>query len=233
MSKNVKRLIPFFVLFLLIVFVYIFNLHQKFTLDWIRQEEQGLFNFVQAHPILSPLVFVGAYILSVCLIIPDSTILILIGGLVFPFPLAFLYSAFSETIGAIIFFSIFKRLFKTSFFKDKFSYVSRFRKRFRRNEMSYLLFLRFSHIFPFWLTNVTASYFRVSYWTFIWTCFVGILPLTYILTDAGNSLSFLFAQKTDLTISDIFTIQVKISLFALGLLSLIPIVYKKFKKRKK
>ncbi len=233
MSKNTKRLIPFVILVILILLVYVTNLHQEFTLDRMRHEHQRLTEFVQAHPTLSPLIFIGFYVASVCLVIPDSTILTLIGGLLFPFPLAIICTVFAETLGATIFFAIFQGVFGTSLIQRERPFLNKMRKQFKRHTVSYLLFLRLSHVFPFWLTNVCSAYFKVRYWTFIWTCLLGVLPLAYILTKAGQSLSDIFANGQPLALSDVFTPQMKFALIIIGLLALAPIVYKHFFKRNK
>ncbi len=233
MSKNTKRLIPFAVLILLIVLVYLTNAHEKFTIDWLGSEQRHLVSYAQDHPVTSVLIYMGIYIFSVCLVIPDSTIMTLLGGLVFPLPLAIFYAVASETIGATIFFWIFQSAFCTPLLKRERPIVSRFRSGFHKNEVSYLLFLRISHVLPFWCTNIAAAYFRVNYWTFIWATFVGVIPLTAILSYAGNSLSVLFQQNTKLKLSDIFTPEIKVALLALGIIALCPIVYKKFMSRRK
>ena len=232
MHKHLKRLIPFFVLLLCILLVYFSNIHQTFTLEWIRQEEQRLDSFVHNHPITSPLLFLGIYILSVCLVIPDSTILTLLAGLVFPLPLAIAYSVIAETIGAMIFFFIFRLVFTESLIKRELSFFKTLRHRFRKHQAIYLLFLRLTHVIPFWLTNVAAAYFTVSYKVFLWVTLVGVIPLSYILANAGRSLHKLFAENQVLTFSDILTPQVKLSLLVLGLLSFLPLLYKKFRGKK-
>lgn len=233
MHKNVKHLIPFAVLILLILIVYLTNLHHAFSLNRIQEEQGRLIHFVHSHPILSPLIFITIYIISVCLVIPDSTILSLVGGLVFPLPLAVIYIVFAETVGGTIFFGILREVFRTTLIKSERPFFKKMRLKFNKHSISYLMFLRLSHVFPFWLTNVCASYFSVSYKTFIWTCLIGVIPLTVILADAGHSLSVLFAQNRLLTLSDIFTTQVKFALLALGLIALFPIFYQNVIKRKK
>lgn len=227
MHRHLKRLLPFFILIILILIVYLTDIHQQLTLENIRHKQVALKAFVQKHAILSPLIFLGIYIVSVCLVIPDSTILILISGLIFPLPLAVIYCVFSETVGAIIFFAIFQSAFGDAFFQRERPLLNKMRKKFRDHSASYLLFLRLSHIFPFWLINIIAAYFKVSYKTFIWTAIVGILPLTYVLAEAGRNLSHLFAKNVHLSLADIFNTEIKILLFIVGLLALLPIAIKK------
>lgn len=234
MHKNIKRLIPFLILLLLVLVVYITNLHKALSLTQIQEQQLRFASFVHSYPILSPLIFILIYIVSVCLVIPDSTILSLAGGLLFPFPLAVIYIVFAETVGGTIFFAILRQVFGATLIQSERPFLKKLRTRFNEHNISYLMFLRFSHVLPFWLTNVCAAYFNVSYKTFIWTCFVGVIPLTVILVEAGHSLSVLFAKNRFLTLSDIFTTEIKFALLALGLLALAPILCQNlFKKRKK
>lgn len=232
MSKNAKRLIPFGILILLILVVYLSNAHEFFTINWLRTEELRLAKYANAHPILTPLIYLLVYIISVSLVIPDSTILTLLGAMIFPHPEALILAVFSETIGATIFFAIFHTTFSAPIVKKEHIFLQNLRTKFKQNSVSYLLFLRIAHVIPFWLVNVAAAYFRVKYWTFIWTTFVGVIPITFIVTNAGHSLSKAFAENRVMRISDIFTPEVKLALLILGILALSPIIFKKFWHRK-
>lgn len=231
MKKNIRHLVPFIVLLVLILIVYVTNLHKELSLNFIRKEQASLLGFVHAHPVLAPIIFIGIYIFSVCLVIPDSTLLSLIGGLIFPLPLAVTYIVVAETIGGTIFFLILREMFKNV--RTERPFIKKLRIKFYKHEVSYLMFLRLSHVFPFWLTNVCAAYFNIRLKTFVWTCFFGVIPLSVILADAGHSLSVLFAHNKYLSIADIFTPEIKIALLALGLIALVPIIYQNLRDRKK
>jgi len=233
MNHHLKRLIPFAILVVLSIVVYLTNLHQELSLEKIQEHHDRLLTYVQSHPISSPLIFIAIYTLSVCLIIPDSTILSLLGGLIFPLPLAITYIIFSEVVGGTIFFAIVQVAFSGVGRKKESTFLKNMRHRFNQHQISYLLFLRFSHIIPFWLISGLAADFSVTYQTFIWTCLVGVIPLSAILATAGHSLHALFHQNQIVSVSDIFTTEMKIALFVLGLLALLPIVYQHFRERKK
>lgn len=233
MNRHVRRFLPFFVLIVLVLILYVTNLHQAFTLENLQKEQHRLTSFVHDHPFTAPLLYIGIYIVSVCLIIPDSTILTLLAGMVFPLPLAVIYAVFSETVGASLFFFIFYSAFGKTLFQRERPFLNKMRKQFKRHGASYLLFLRISHVVPFWLTNLGAAYFRVRFWTFLWTCLIGVIPLTYVLADAGRSLSHAFASQEKISLDSIFTTQLKLSLLVMGLLAFVPILYKKFRKKRK
>jgi len=233
MSKNLKRLIPAFILLLLIFVVYLTNLSHQLSLDRIQEEHDRIISLVNSHPFLAPLVFILVYIISVILIIPDSIILSILAGLVFPLPLAFIYILFSETIGATIFFAILRGVLGVAPGIGEGRFLKKMRLRFNKHEINYLLFLRFSHIFPFWFINALAAYFRVNYKTFIWTCIVGVIPLSAILADIGHSLHVVFHKSDHLTLSHLFTLEMKLALLGLGLLALVPILIQNLIGRKK
>lgn len=226
--KKYLKFIPILLIIALILTVYFTKIYQKFSLDWIKQEHLLLKNYVELHPILSPLVFMVLYIVSVVLIIPDSTILTLLAGYLFPLPLAIVYVQVAETIGAYLFYLALKDALPPI----KKQFLKKMSEKFRLYASSYLLFLRFSHILPFWLINSLAAYFKVAPKTFLWTTFVGILPLTYVLAEAGHDLSKLFAENKPVTISNVFNIEFDIALLVFALLALVPIIIKKWKKKR-
>ena len=55
-------------------------------------------------PFLRPFTFIMLLILSVCFVVPDSIILGVIAGFLFPLPLAILYIISAETLGAWLYF---------------------------------------------------------------------------------------------------------------------------------
>lgn len=228
MSKNVKRLIPFAILIILILIVYLTNVHHVFSIEWLQKERATLTSYAKEHPFLSAIIYLGIYIASVALVIPDSTILTLLGGIIFPHPEALILAVLSETLGSTIFFAIFFTTFGAPIMQKEHIFISSLRNKFEKNRISYLLFLRISHVIPFWLTNIAAAYFRVKYWTFMWTTFVGVIPITFVIANAGHSLSKAFDENRIMSMSDIFTPQVKLALLILGILSLSPIVLKSY-----
>lgn len=222
------KYIPLLLIVALILTLYFTKIYQKFSLDWLKEEHVYLKNFVDEHPFLSPLIFIVFHIISVVLIIPDSTILTLLAGYLFPLPLAILYVNLAETAGAYLFFLAVKDALPPA----KKTVLKKIGEKFRLYAASYLLFLRFSHILPFWLINSLAAYFKVNTKTFLWTTFVGILPLTIVLVDAGHGFSKIFAENKPLTLSNIFNIEFDIVLALFALLALVPVLYKWWKKRK-
>lgn len=232
MKYAIKQFIPLITLILIIGIIYITNTHHIFTINWLKEKEISLSHYAKIHPFLSQLLYLVVYIISVTLVIPDSTILTLLGAMIFPFPEGLVLALFSETVGALLFFYIVHTAFGAIIMQKEHMFLKKLRKGFRHHSTSYLLFLRLSHIIPFWLTNTAAAYFRIPFWTFIWTTFVGVIPITYVIANAGHSLSKAFSENQVFTFEDIFTLQIKLALLAIGILALCPILFKKFVKKK-
>lgn len=233
MKKKLLPLIPVALILVIILVFYLTEGVRVFNFDFIQAEHLKWKAFVDENPILSAFYFIGIYTVSVILVLPDSTFLTLLGGFLFPMPLAITYVCISETIGATIFFEAVKLAFARTLGEKKGHPLHKLLVKFQSNQASYLLFLRFSHLLPFWVTNTGASAFHARRSTFIWTTFIGVIPLTFFLVDGAESLSKYFETHTHFHVKEIFTTQLKIALIALGCIALLPIFFKKFTKKKR
>lgn len=229
-DRRILLLIPIGVIFLLILLLLIKEPHHVLTFQTFQQKHELLRNYANTHPFLSALIYIGIYVVSVTLVIPDSTLLCIIAGFLFPLPLALLYALFSETTGAILFFLASQTACKGIIGKKHFQFLNRLRVKFHSHEISYLLFLRFSHLMPFWMINLFAGVLKVELKVFAWTTLVGVLPLTCLLVLGGSGLSKMLATNTHLSMGAFFNTQMKISLVALGLLALLPLLFRRKKK---
>lgn len=104
MKRKTIALLPFLMILVFILIFYLSNAYHFFNFQVIQEEHLKWKVLVNEHPLISALYFIGIYIVSVMLVIPDSTILTLVGGFLFPLPLAIFYTCLSETIGATLFF---------------------------------------------------------------------------------------------------------------------------------
>ncbi len=234
MKHKALAIAPFAIILILILIFYLTGLHHRLSFETIKHEHEKWKLFVFDHPFLSVFYFVGIYIVSVVLVIPDSTLLTLLSGFLFPLPLAILYTCIAETIGAALFFLAVRLAYTKTIKKKEGYFLHRLQKKFEQNEASYLLFLRFSHLLPFWLVNLSAGIFHVRTATFIWTTFVGVIPLAYVIAQSGSSLSIYLETHEHFSWNGVFTTKLKLSLIALGFIALLPLAFKKWmtKRRK-
>jgi len=90
--------------------------------------------------------------------------------------------------------------------------------------------LRLVPIFPFFLVNLAPAFLGVSLRIYLIATFFGIMPATFVYALAGSGLGSVFDQGGEFSISSILTPEMMAALIGLALLSLIPVVYKHFRK---
>jgi uncharacterized membrane protein YdjX (TVP38/TMEM64 family) len=231
MNKNkVIKFLPIIIILIGMVSIYFSGVYHYLSLDYLRLYHKSLKNFVQMHPITVPIAFCLVYTISTALSVPGAVFLTLLGGYLFPQPLSTIFVIFSATCGAVLIFLAARTAFKEVLKKKAAPFLEKMEKGFQENAVSYLLFLRFVPLFPFWLVNIAPAFFGVSLFTFIWTTLVGIFPGTLVFTLAGGGLDKILENNEPFSISTIFNIQIRIALILLGMTALAPMIWKKIKK---
>ena len=94
---------------------------------------------------------------------------------------------------------------------------------FSENSFYYLLTLRLIPLFPFFLVNLASGLTRIPIGTYVLGTALGIIPGSFVFSHAGSQLG------TINTLKDIASPQVLGAFVLLGLLSLVPVAYRKFK----
>lgn len=230
MNKSILKYLPILIIFLGMAFIYFSGVYHYLSLDYLRMYHKSLKTFVKMHPIAVPIAFCFVYIISTALSIPGAVFLTLLGGYLFPQPFSTIYVIFSATCGATLIFLAARTALKEILKKKAGPFLKKMEKGFQENAISYLLFLRFVPLFPFWLVNIAPAFFEVSLITFVWTTLVGIFPGVLVFTFAGEGLERILENNEIFSVSTIFNIQIKIALVLLGITALVPVMWKKFKK---
>ncbi len=224
------RFAPLIVIGIGLLLFYILEVDGYLTIETIRMCSREIEAFILSHPIYSALIFCSIYITLTALSAPGAVFLTLIGGYFFPQPYSTLLVVFSATIGATLIFLAAQTAVGESLRVKASPYLQRFEKGIQNNSASYLLFLRFVPLFPFWLVNIAPAFFNVPLSTFIWTTFVGIIPGTLVFTLVGGGLGDVVNNKQPFSPEDILNPQIITGFFLLGVIALTPIFIKKFKK---
>jgi len=230
---SAKRLIPLLIIVILTLLAWIFEVTKYFSFQELKKHHFALTNYVQQHFVSASLIYMGTYSLVVALSIPVAVYMTLLGGYLFPQPYSTIMVVFSATLGACILFISAKTALQ-GFLKKKASpFLDKMRKGFRENEISYLLFLRFVPAVPFWLVNIAPAFFDVGLFAFFWTTAVGITPGAFAYAQIGNGLGSIFETEEEFSISSLLNNDIKVALAALGVIVLLPAVYRIWRKRYK
>ncbi|PIS00564.1 MAG: hypothetical protein COT84_07115 [Chlamydiae bacterium CG10_big_fil_rev_8_21_14_0_10_35_9] len=229
---SLRRLLPLAILLILMLTAYFLGVTDYLSFEKLKENRILLKNYVETHFIIASLLFVTGYIGTTALSIPGATIVTILGGFLFGQPLATIYAVVGATIGASLIFLAAKTALGEFFREKTKGYLEKMKEGFQQNAISYLLFLRLVPIFPFWLVNIAPAFFKVSLITFSWTTFVGIIPGTFVYSQAGAGLGAILDEGKEFSINAIFNWPMRIALLALGLFALIPIIVKKIRKKK-
>jgi len=243
-----RRLLPPLVIAGLLALVLANGWHRHLTLENVvaaRDRFQGL---LTDHLLLAVIGYIALYAAAVALSVPGALILTLSGGLMFGWLLGGAAAVIGASIGAIILFLVARTAFGEALRAKAGPSLSRLVEGFRRDAMSYLLFLRLVPAFPFFIVNIAAALLGVPLRTYVIATVLGIIPATFAFASIGAGLdSIVGAAKAEqaaclatraaalcplsLSPKSLVTREILIALTLLGIVSLIPVVYKKWSRR--
>jgi uncharacterized membrane protein YdjX (TVP38/TMEM64 family) len=226
-----RRLIAPIVLVLLIAAAWSLGLPGFLTWEGLAREQATLRAGIAAHALLAPILFVLIYIGSVTLSLPQAGLLTLSGGLLFGTAVGGSLAAVGATIGAVLLFLIARSAFGESMAKRGGASVTKLRDGLRRDGFSYLLAIRLVPIFPFWLVNLAAALCGMRLRPYVLATLIGILPTTFITASIGAGIGGVLSQGGKPDLSILFSLPILGPLLALAVLSLLPVVWRRWRAR--
>ena len=135
----------------------------------------------------------------------------------------------AATLGASILFLAVKTSLGSILAKQGSRWIVRLEEGFQENAFSYLLVLRLLPLFPFWIINIVAGLLNVPLRTFSMATLIGIVPGTLIFVAIGHGLGGILDKGGSPNFSIIFSAPILLPLIGLSILSVMPILYKKYK----
>ena len=226
------RWLPLIILIIILAAFFYFRLYHYLTFSQLKEHREFLFQWTNNHFILAALFFMLIYIIAVAISIPGATILTLAAGFLFGIVLGTIYVVVAASIGACILFSAVKTSLGTVLAKKHNKWLVRLEHGFQESAFSYLLFLRFIPIFPFWLINIAAGLLNVRLRSFFIATFIGIIPGALVYAAVGNGLGAILDSGKEPDLSIVFSPPVILPLLGLAVLAIIPIVYKRIRAKK-
>jgi len=227
---SIRRLLPLAILALGFGLFFALGLHRYVTLDTLRDNRQALSQWVEANRLWAIIVYMGLYALMVAFSLPGGLVATLTGGFLFGTVIGGAATVFAATAGATVLFIVAKSALGDLLRAKAGSAVARMEEGFRANAFSYLLFLRLVPAFPFWLVNLAPAFLGVRLSTFVAATFIGIIPGTFVFASLGAGLGAVFERGEQPNLGLIFEPRVILPILALALLSLVPALYRRFRK---
>lgn len=226
----VRRLLPLGVLLGGLVAFFAFDLDRFVSFQSLSENRDLLQGWVAEHPVATRLAYALAYAVSIAFSLPVGLVLTVTGGLLFGLLEGTAITVVAATIGALAVFLAARTAIGDSLRAKAGPFVARLEEGFRENALSYLLVLRLVPLFPFWLVNIVPALLGVSTRVFLIGTLFGIIPGTFVFVSVGNGLDTVLARGEVPGVGIFLEPGVLIPIAGLALLSLIPVIYKRFRR---
>ncbi len=160
--------------------------------EYLREERFYVYRgsaqfYVYHHPLLSILVYLGVYISVAALCIPGATaFLTLVGGFLFGLWGGTVLAEIASTIGAMIAFLMARYLFREWVQQLLGDRLQKMYGRLRKEGIRYILAVRLTTAFPYFMLNPLLAISPLSASTFLWTTALGVFPTTVIYAYIGH-----------------------------------------------
>ncbi len=232
-KPNSQIKIAICVLIVLLAVMIFIHAGNPINLHNLQNKYEWLINLHKDQPLFFTLGFFLVYIASIFFVIPDSTILSILAGSIYPLPMAVIFISLCETVGSLLYFFVI-RYVCTQYYKKKTIRLrnSKLGIHYSNNKKYYLLFLRISHVLPFWVVSALAAGLKTRASIFVWTTFIGTLPLSYILAQAGQNLQKILISNEPFSLQKIINTPIELMLIGIGVIALIPVGLKRYLKKR-
>jgi len=198
------------------------DLGKFLTLNTLKENRDALQSYTESHYLSTVIFFILIYCIQTALSLPGATILTLAAGLLFGALLGTLYVNMAATSGATLAFLAARYLFRDPVERKFGKRLEPIHEGIGQNAFYYLLTLRLIPLFPFFLINLASGLTRMSLRTYVIATAIGIVPGSFVYANAGRQLG------TIDSLNEIGSPRVIGAFVLLGLLALLPVVYKKW-----
>ena len=163
--------------------------YREFTFEKLVSRKDALVALAAAHPVLSVLAFVAAYLVLGLFGLPGSTILNLTAGLLFHFRLGLLLVVLASTLASTLAFFSFRYLFRSFVEAKARRYFPRLEQGLQRQGAYFVFAMRLVPVIPYSFTNLVLAISPVRFVTYLWVSLVAMLPRYMLYVYGGMNLS--------------------------------------------
>ncbi len=226
---SIGRFLPLIALALGLIAFFLFDLDRYVTFEALREHREALVAFVDRNAVLAALIYMAVYALAVALSVPGGALLSITCGFLFGTFLGTGLVVVAATLGATALFTIAKTALGDALRAKAGPWMNKLAEGFQENEFNYLLVLRLVPLFPFFVVNLVPAFLGVRLYNYVLATFIGIIPGAFVFNLAGSGLGSILDSGEELSVAGVLTTEIKLALFGLAVLALIPVIYKKVK----
>ena len=197
-SKKLKIIIGLF--YLSILFVFLFYLFERFSIDeltsykFVKENSEYFLALRKTNLFLFSLIFIISTVFFIFMLGFGSPIALL-GGFIFGKWLGVLIVTTGLSVGATLLY-VFANYFLKDFIKDNFLHkFYTLESKFKKNELSYFILFRFIGLVPFQVANLIPVLFNVSLKNYFLGTFLGAMPVLFVMVSLGNGIERIIKQN--------------------------------------
>jgi len=250
-----RKRFKFFLAVFILAMVCGLYFHNDISLENFRSHHDVIQQWVGLHPFAAAVAAIVLYAVVAALSIPVGSLLTIFIGFIFGAQVGTILTVIGATLGATGLFLVIREfagslregfagdLRKNFRFLEGWSrWIARVKHRYgagttfaglETHAFFYILFLRLVPVFPFWLVNLVAAFFKVRLVPFVAATAIGIIPGTFIFALLGSGLGIALQQGGTIDLSAAISPQLIGGLVGLGFLALVPPMVQAWQKKRK
>lgn len=178
------------------------------------------------------LVYLVCYAVVVAFSVPGAAWMTIAGGFVFGIVPATLITTVAATLGATAIFLAARTSFRDTLRARAGGWLKRLDRELEEGEISFLLVIRLVPVVPFFIANLAPAFLNVRLVNFVWTTFVGIIPGTAVYSSIGAGLGGVIERGERPDPGIVFEPYVLGPLLGLAALAALPVVVRKWRRRR-
>ena len=229
------------VILALLVAGYFAGLHEYFSLSNLIKHRETMVAFVSENILLAALAYVLLYLTVVAVSFPGASALTITSGLIFGGILGGALTVVGATLGAVVIFLIARSSLGDVLEKKAGPFIQKMIAGFQKDQFQYLLTLRLTPIFPFWVVNIVPALLKMQLPSYALATFLGIIPGTMAFAYIGAGLDSVIAAQEEanpgcadagtcsIDVGALITKDLLIALAGLAVLSALPFIIKRIR----
>lgn len=205
MRKYQKIFITILIFLTLILLIAGIDIIKEDIFNFLKEQRTLVHTFIDNNTILSYFLFFLLTIIFVNTPIPLAAITKLIGGFMFGLIGGTIINTIATSLSSLVGFYGGRYFVSEEKYNHYKRYVKKIESEFHNNAFGYLMVMRLSVVFPFFLVNILAGLSRkVSLKTYLGSTFLSVFPVAFLYAYGGdklatiNSLGELFTLETTL-----------------------------------
>jgi uncharacterized membrane protein YdjX (TVP38/TMEM64 family) len=206
--------------------VFAFGFDGERALEVLQRHRLTVLSFVGNAPLLAGLAFVAVYALAVATSLPAVGVLTMVGGYLFGWLSGSLYVLVASSGAGALVFLLARRALRGSGPAALKPSLRRFGDGFRKNATTFVFVLHLMPIFPYAMVIGLPAACGVKLRVYVIGALLGLIPGTLLLARLGSGLGAALERGVALRPGDLMSAEIVLSLAGLGLLALLPLLYR-------